>query len=180
MFWEQHIKTHVLRLVQGDITDQHTDAIVNAANSSLVLGGGVAGAIRQKGGPQIQKECDAIGGTPTGSAVITSGGQLPATYVMHAVGPIWGNQSDEVSQVLLASAVKSCLELCMQYKLHSITFPALSTGIFGFPKDIAAKIMYQTIRTFLSNYSSPIHIQICLYNQIDYDIFLKIFQSFSN
>lgn len=173
MFWEQHINVHVMRLIQGDITDQPTDAIVNAANSSLILGAGVAGAIRQKGGPQIQKECDRIGGTPTGTAVITSGGQLPAKFVIHAVGPIWGTQSETQSQELLASAVKSCLELCVLYKLRSITFPALSTGVFGFPKDLAAKIMFQTIRLFLSNISSPIIVQICLYNRSDYDIFLK-------
>jgi len=125
--YELKIKNHILRIIQDDITNEKTDAIVNAANSSLILGAGVAGAIRQKGGPKIQEECNKIGFTPTGKAAITTGGMLHAPFVIHAVGPVWGEQSDAQSQKLLASAIDASMQILLQRKLHSITFPALST-----------------------------------------------------
>lgn len=125
-----------ISLVEGDITEQDTDAIVNAANAQLVLGAGVAGAIRRKGGPQIQLECDQIGGTPVGTAVITSGGLLKARYVIHAVGPQMGEGSEDAK---LKGATLSSLKLADEKGLRSLAFPAISTGIFGFPIDRCAR-----------------------------------------
>ncbi len=117
-----------LELTQGDITDQTTDAIVNAANTALQLGGGVAGAIRRKGGPKIQEECNKIGGTYVGGAVITTGGNLKAKYVIHAVGPIHGDEHEDAK---LKDATLNSLILADKKNLKSIAFPAISTGIFG-------------------------------------------------
>ncbi len=127
-----------LRLVEADLTDMEVDAIVNAANSALQLGGGVAGAIRRKGGPQIQQECDQIGGTPVGTAVITTGGQLKAKHVIHAVGPRMG-EGDEDRK--LREATLNSLKLADQHQLESIAFPAISTGIFGYPIERCAQVM---------------------------------------
>src|SRR3990172_3915451 len=121
-----------IRLVQGDITEQKTDAIVNAANSHLQHGGGVAGAIVKKGGQIIQKESDKIGYVPVGKSAITTAGKLPSKYVIHAVGPRWG-EGDEDNK--LKSAVISSFKLADEKKLKSISIPAISAGIFGFPKD---------------------------------------------
>src|SRR5947209_7276994 len=125
-----------LELVKGDITDLAVDAIVNAANSYLVLGAGVAGAIDEKGGPSIQSECDAIGHCDVGSAVITGGGELPAQYVIHAVGPIQGEGNEEAK---LAGATRTSLQLARQHGLVSIAFPAISTGTFGYPLAACAR-----------------------------------------
>jgi len=126
------INNTFLELTQGDITDQTTDAIVNAANAALQMGGGVAGAIRRRGGPAIQEECNRIGGTYVGGAVITTGGNLAAKYVIHAVGP---RQGDEHADAKLKDATLNSLLLADKNRLKSIAFPAISTGIFGFPKD---------------------------------------------
>jgi O-acetyl-ADP-ribose deacetylase (regulator of RNase III) len=162
-------------LIQGDITDQTTDAIVNAANSELILGAGVAGAIKTKGGPTIQEECYKLGGTPVGTAVITNAGKLPAKKVIHAVGPIWGLQSDDQSKKLLASAVRKSLQLILDNDLHSITFPAISTGVYGFPKALAAQIIIHEIIEFLESLArtsiDPLLIQICLFGDEDFMIF---------
>ncbi|HJT58685.1 MAG TPA: O-acetyl-ADP-ribose deacetylase [Ktedonobacteraceae bacterium] len=132
-----------LALMQGDIVKVQVDAIVNAANSALAGGGGVDGAIHRAGGPSIMQECRKIGGCPTGSAVATSAGKLPAKYVFHAVGPIYsGSKEDER---LLTSAYQSCLDLAEQYALHSIAFPSLSTGAYGYPLNLAAPIALRTI-----------------------------------
>jgi O-acetyl-ADP-ribose deacetylase (regulator of RNase III) len=136
-----------VELIQGDITESDTEAIVNAANSQLLLGGGVAGAIRTKGGPAIQEECDAIGHCPTGDAAVTSGGNLPARYVIHAVGPRWG-EGEEVQK--LRDATWNSLKRADEVGARSITFPAISTGIFGFPLELAAKTMLQSVRDYLS------------------------------
>ena len=162
---------HLLRLLQGDITDQTTDAIVNAANTWLILGAGVAGAIRRRGGPTIQAECDDIGEIEVGGAVITTGGNLRAPHVIHAVGPIWGQYSPSQSQKLLADAVKYSLTVLEKAGLKSITFPALSTGIYGFPKELAAQTMINAIEKFVLNKSAPLFIQICLFSTADYTIF---------
>jgi O-acetyl-ADP-ribose deacetylase (regulator of RNase III) len=135
-----------LELVQGDITDMATDAIVNAANAQLVLGGGVAGAIRRKGGPSIQQECDRIGGTHVGGAVITGGGDLKARHVIHAVGPRMGEGDEDAK---LRDATLNSLILADQHGLKSIAFPAISTGIFGFPMDRCAQIMLKTTIDYL-------------------------------
>ena len=124
------IGDRTLELVEGDITEMETDAIVNAANDRLVLGGGVAGAIRRKGGPQIQAECDRIGGTFVGGAVLTTGGRLKARYVIHAVGPRMGEGNEDEK---LRNATLNSLKLADEHGLKSLAFPAISAGIFGFP-----------------------------------------------
>ncbi len=136
-----------IELVQGDITESDTDAIVNAANSQLVLGAGVAGAIRTKGGPAIQEECNAIGHCPVGGAVITSGGNLKARHVIHAVGPRQGEGNEEEK---LKNATLSSLKVAEENNLKSITFPAISTGVYGFPLDPCARIMLTTVKEYLS------------------------------
>ena len=141
---------HVVSLRQGDITDEVVDAIVNAANEGLVHGGGVAGAILRKGGLLIQEESDRIGRVPTGSAAIMGAGTLPAKYVIHAVGPVWRGHSPEENDRLLASATIASLEIARKQNLTSIAFPAISSGIFGFPKDRCAKVMLQAVQTWIN------------------------------
>jgi len=142
-----------LRIIQGDITQQSTDAIVNAANSSLMGGGGVDGAIHRAGGPAILEECQQIvarqGRLPTGKAVITTGGNLKAKYVIHTVGPIWhgGNKGEPE---LLASAYKESLKLAAENNLNSISFPSISTGAYGYPVNQASKIAINAVITLLS------------------------------
>ena len=157
-------------LIQGDITESDTDAIVNAANSELILGGGVAGAIRKKGGPTIQQECDAIGECPVGGAVITSGGNLNARYVIHAVGPRWG-EGDEENK--LHNATLNSLKRADEKGLRSIAFPALSTGIFGFPMDLAAKIMIQTVRGYLSQNTGIQRVVFLLFDEKGFIMFME-------
>ncbi len=141
-----------LGLIQGDITRQASEAIVNAANSSLMGGGGVDGAIHRAGGPTILEECKQIvarqGRLPTGKAVITTGGNLKAKYVIHTVGPIWhgGNKGEPE---LLASAYRESLKLASENKLSSISFPSISTGVYGYPTDQAAKVAINAVITFL-------------------------------
>lgn len=140
-----------LRLKQGDITKEKVDAIVNAANSSLMGGGGVDGAIHRAGGPIILEQNKKIvakqGPLPTGKAVITTGGNLPAKYVIHTVGPVWHGDRNEAS--LLASAYRESLKLAVENNLTSISFPSISTGAYGYPVDKAAKVALETIVNFL-------------------------------
>ncbi|MHA1718207.1 MAG: macro domain-containing protein [Promethearchaeota archaeon] len=170
---ENNEKKQTFQLIQGDITEQTTDAIVNAANTDLILGAGVAGAIRRKGGSSIQEECNSIGTCEVGGSVITNGGNLKAKYVIHAVGPIYHQYSPEKAQMLLENAIKSSLKVLEEKNLSSISFPAISTGIYGFPKQKAAKIMISTIIKFLSTASSPFFVQICLFSTEDFGIFNK-------
>lgn len=137
-----------LRLIRGDITTIPADAIVNAASEGLAQGGGVCGAIHRAGGPTIADECRRIGRTPTGRAAITTGGQLPARHVIHAVGPVWqGGQHDEAE--LLTSAYHSSLELADEHRLRTIAFPSISTGIFGYPVGLAARVALATVGEYL-------------------------------
>src|SRR5690349_3064543 len=135
-----------LELVEGDITELEVDAIVNAANEHLQLGAGVAEAIRAKGGPSIQEECNRIGGTPVGTAVMTAAGHLPAKWVIHAVGPRMGDGDEDKK---LAAAVRGALALADRRGVKSIALPAISTGVFGFPMDRAARIMLTEVQRFL-------------------------------
>ncbi|MBU0513469.1 MAG: macro domain-containing protein [Proteobacteria bacterium] len=151
-----------LELIGGDITEMDTEAIVNAANAQLVLGAGVAGAIRHKGGPSIQAECDRIGGTHVGGAVITGAGDLKARYVIHAVGPRQG-EGDEDQK--LAGATKQSLLRCEETGVKSIAFPAISTGVFGFPVDRAARIMLRTAVDHLRGETVLERVVFCLYGQ---------------
>jgi O-acetyl-ADP-ribose deacetylase (regulator of RNase III) len=171
---EQGIARGTLRLVQGDITAREVDAIVNAANSHLQHGGGVAAAIVRKGGKVIQDESDRIGFTPVGTAVVTGAGNLPATFVIHAVGPRMG-EGDEDNK--LRNAVLNSLLLASQRKLRSISFPAISSGIFGFPKDRCAKILVTAAADFLlAHEDGPLEIvEFCIYDEPTLGFFRKEF-----
>jgi O-acetyl-ADP-ribose deacetylase (regulator of RNase III) len=152
-----------VELTKGDITALEVDAIVNAANEHLQLGGGVAGAIRRRGGPTIQEECDRIGHCSVGGAVVTGAGELPARWVIHAVGPVWrGGGAGE--ERLLASAIRSSLERAEQVGAKSVALPALSTGVFGFPVDRAADISMGEARRFASGARSVERIIFCLFD----------------
>jgi O-acetyl-ADP-ribose deacetylase (regulator of RNase III) len=159
-----------LELVQGDITDQDTDAIANAANSGLRGGGGVDGAIHRAGGPDIMKECRTIGGCPTGSAVITTAGNLKAKHVIHAVGPIWrGGGSGE--RDLLAGAYRTCLELARKHELQSISFPSISTGVYGYPVGDAAKVALSAAVEHLKGDTSVKRVLFVLFDEGTFDAY---------
>jgi O-acetyl-ADP-ribose deacetylase (regulator of RNase III) len=163
------INGRTLELVEEDITDQDTDAIVNAANQHLQLGSGVAGAIRTKGGPAIQRECDDIGHCPVGGAVITGGGNLKARHVIHAVGPFGGDPNADED---LASATKNSLKVAEQSNLKSIAFPAISTGVFGYPIDKCAHTMLSIAIKHLQRAETTLdHIVFCLYGKPAYAVF---------
>jgi O-acetyl-ADP-ribose deacetylase (regulator of RNase III) len=170
------IKGKILRLVQGDLTHRDVDAIVNAANSSLRHGGGVAGAIVRKGGQSIQDESDKIGFVPVGHAAITGAGRLPAKFVIHAVGPRMG-EGDEDNK--LRSAVISSLQLASEKKLGSISFPAISSGIFGFPRDRCAKILVGEALNFLNKHpeSRLNEVEFCIYDDETLEYFRKEFEN---
>lgn len=153
-----------LELVQGDITKEHTDAIVNAANESLLGGGGVDGAIHRAAGPQLLAECRTLGGCPTGDAKITKGYKLPANYVIHTVGPAYRDGKHNEPQ-LLASAYRRSLELANANHLHSVAFPAISTGIYGYPRAEAAHIAFTTIIDFFKTHDVPTQVCMVLYDK---------------
>ena len=162
------INKSILELVHGDITELDTDAIVNAANAQLVLGGGVAGAIRRKGGPEIQAHCNKIGRISVGQAAITTAGNLKAKHVIHAVGPRMG-EGDEDEK--LKNATLSALRLADENNLASIAFCAISTGIFGYPIDRCAKIMLKTTIDYLNDKTNLEKVVFCLYDKSAYDVF---------
>lgn len=162
------INQTVIELIKGDITELTTDAIVNAANAQLVLGGGVAGAIRRKGGPKIQEECNKIGGTFVGGAVITTGGNLKARYVIHAVGPMMG-EGDEDHKLRQATA--NSLRLADEHQLGSLAFPAISTGIFGYPLDRCAMIMLSETINYLHGKTGLKKVVFCLFDEQAFSIF---------
>jgi O-acetyl-ADP-ribose deacetylase (regulator of RNase III) len=164
------IGSRVLELVEGDITEMDTEAIVNAANAQLVLGGGVAWAIRRKGGPAIQAECNRIGGTFVGGAVITGGGKLKAKYVIHAVGPRMGEGREDEK---LKNATLNSLRIADENKIRSIAFCAISTGIFGYPIDRCAKIMLAVAIEHLNGRTTLERVVFCLYDRDSYETFEK-------
>ncbi|MCS6951050.1 MAG: macro domain-containing protein [bacterium] len=155
-----------LVLVQGDITKEQVDAIVNAANEWLQHGGGVAAAIVRAGGEVIQEESNRIGRVPTGHAAVTSGGRLPARYVIHAVGPIWSHYSPEEADRLLASAVHSSLQRADELGIATIAFPAISSGIYGFPKDRCARVMMEAVEEYFAQHpdSSVREVRLVLFD----------------
>ncbi len=167
---EIEVNNSKIRLIQGDITKLGTDAIVNAANSQLILGGGVAGAIRSKGGPTVQEECNRIGGTFVGGAVITTGGKLKAKHVIHAVGPRMGEGNEDEK---LKNATLNSLRLMDDNNLKSIAFPAISTGIFGYPIDRCSKIMIATAKEYLNGNTQVNEVIFCLYTTSDFEVFDK-------
>ena len=166
----------MIQVVQGDITTEDVDAIVNAANEHLQHGGGVAGTISKKGGSTIQKESDEWirqhGSVPHSHPAWTSGGRLPAKYVIHAVGPIWGNGDEDTK---LADAVTGSLKVADELKCSSMALPAISTGIYGFPKDRAARIIFSSIdKYFVENPSSMVKtVKLVLFDQPSVDVFMK-------
>lgn len=162
------ISNSILELFEGDITEMQTEAIVNAANAQLILGGGVAGAIRRKGGPQIQNECTKIGGTFVGGAVMTTGGNLEAKYVIHAVGPRMGEGNEDQK---LKNATLNSLKLADGNNLKSISFPAISTGVFGFPIQRCAEIMLKTTIDYLKGQTGLEKVIFCLFGRDNYRVF---------
>lgn len=162
----------------GDISQQQVDAVVNAANATLMGGGGVDGAIHNAGGPQILEECRELRrtrfpkGLPTGEAVITSGGKLAARYVIHTVGPIKGRASDLDAQ-LLAACYRNCLSLAVEHDLQTIAFPSISTGAYGYPREEAALVSSEAIASFLSTDKVLKEVRLVFYKRGDADVFLK-------
>lgn len=165
-------------VVVGDITRQNVDAIVNAANWTLLGGGGVDGAIHARGGPEILKECQEIRNTryprglPTSEAVITTGGSLPARYVIHTVGPIYGRDREHEAE-LLAACYRNSLTMARQHSLTSIAFPSISTGAFGYPKHEAAVIASRAIKDFLANDDAIMQVLLVFFGVGDARMFLK-------
>ena len=164
------VKNSLIKIVLGDITDLDTDVIVNAANAQLILGGGVAGAIRRKGGQKIQEECNEIGGTFVGGAVITTGGNLKTKHIIHAVGPRMGEGNEDTK---LTNAVLNSLRLMDEHGLKTISFPAISTGIFGYPIDRCAKLLISTTKKYLVGETQIKEVIFCLYSNPDYEVFRK-------
>jgi O-acetyl-ADP-ribose deacetylase (regulator of RNase III) len=161
---EKRVGTCTLRLVQGDITQQRVDAIVNAANARLAGGGGVDGAIHRAGGPTIMEECRRIGGCPTGKAVVTGAGRLPAKWVIHAVGPIWrGGEHGEPE--LLASAYRESLARAREIGARSVAFPSLSTGAYRYPVAQAARIALGTVLEELRTHGRPEEVVFVLFDE---------------
>ena len=167
-----------LTLMRADITDQDTDAIVNAANSSLLGGGGVDGAIHRAGGPQILEECKMIRATcgecPPGEAVVTGGGKLKCRFVIHTVGPIWHGGTHGEEQ-LLASAYRHCLRLAAERNVRTIAFPSISTGAYGFPIQRAANIAVSTVTDFLKRDSSLEEVRFIVFSHDDYEVYALLF-----
>lgn len=181
---EMTVKNTKLSTFQGDITKQATDAIVNAANPSLMGGGGVDGAIHRAGGPVILEECKKIvakqGRLPTGKAVITTGGNLKAHYVIHTVGPVWhGGAGDEVE--LLRSTYYECLKLAGESELASISFPSLSTGAYGYPIDEAARVAVGTVISFLKEQPTPLReVLFVLFDSLTYQSYCCALRAYLN
>ena len=166
-----------LHLLRGDITQIQVDAIVNAANSALAGGGGVDGAIHRAGGPDIMRELDSIrereGGCPTGSAVVTGAGQLPAKYIFHAVGPRYrGGQDNE--RDLLASCYETCLRLAAERSLETMSFPSISTGIYGYPLDEAAEVAVDIVAGWLQNNAGSVRtVKLVQFSEHDHETYRR-------
>lgn len=166
-----------ITLLQGDITKMEVDAIVNAANSSLLGGGGVDGAIHRAGGPAILEECrkirDKQGRCATGEAVITTAGRLPAKYVIHTVGPVW-NKGSEEEKALLRNAYLNSLQLAANYGVQRIAFPNISTGVYRFPKEVAAEIAVAAVKEFMSGDNRISELIFVCFEKDNYDIYAAL------
>jgi len=164
----ENLKSRI-EVVEGDITKQRVDAIVNAANTTLLGGGGVDGAIHRAAGPELLDECRTLGGCPTGQAKITKGWRLPAKWVIHTVGPVWRDGSHREEE-LLASCYRNSLALAEQKGVRTIAFPSISTGAYGFPMDKAARIAVTEIRTFLEQNSSMEKVVLVCFGRSAFDV----------
>ncbi len=172
------IHQSLIEIVQGDITQQETEAIGNAANSALAGGGGVDGAIHRAGGPAIMAELKAkYRGCPTGSAVITGGGNLKAKYVLHAVGPIYSGTPKDAP--LLASAYRTCLELCTQHGISSIAFPSISTGVYGYPVEEASRVAIKTVMDYLKHHPEIKLVRFVLFDSKTYETYKEALKELS-
>jgi O-acetyl-ADP-ribose deacetylase (regulator of RNase III) len=164
---------HPLEIIEGDITRLEVDAIVNAANQTLLGGGGVDGAIHRAAGPGLLKECRTLGGCPTGHAKITNAYNLPCKFIIHAVGPVWrGGRQDE--EKLLAEAYRHALWIAENTKLRSIAFPNISTGVYGFPKERAAGIAIGTVSDFLETSTYLKRVIFCIFDQENRQIYRRL------
>ncbi len=170
---ECKIHNSVIEIVEGDITQQDTVAIVNAANRTLRGGGGVDGAIHRAGGPKILEECIRIGGCETGEAVITTGGDLKARYVIHTVGPVYRDGLHNEPQ-LLENAYRNCLRLASSKGIKSVSFPSISTGAYGYPLEDAAKIALSTTKTFLEKHAEIDLVRFVLFGQKALTVYEKV------
>ncbi|MDI6761673.1 MAG: O-acetyl-ADP-ribose deacetylase [Thermodesulfobacteriota bacterium] len=167
---KEMVHQSVLEVVQGDITQQDTEAIGNAANSRLAGGGGVDGAIHRAGGPTIMADLRAkYTGCPTGSAVITGGGNLKAKYVLHAVGPIYSGSPKDAQ--LLSSAYRTCLELCTQHQISAIAFPSISTGVYGYPVEEASRVALKTVKDYLKGHPEIKLVRFVLFDSKTYSVY---------
>jgi len=174
----KHDNTKIIKLMRGDITERNTDVIVNAANSYLKHGGGVAAAIVRKGGPTIQEESNNIGFVPVGSAVLTTAGKLSCKAVIHAVGPRIGEGNEDQK---LTNAVRNALLLASEQNFSSVSLPAISSGIFGFPKDKCAKILVEESKRFLENETTSIEvIEFCIIDDETIEYFKAQFSDTKN
>jgi O-acetyl-ADP-ribose deacetylase (regulator of RNase III) len=162
-----------LRLIKGDITKVSADAIVNAANSSLLGGGGVDGAIHRAAGPELLEECRKVGGCPTGEARLTLGYRLPAKYVIHTVGPVWSGGSRREPE-LLAGCYRNALSLAAKTKLDSIAFPSISTGAYGYPIEKAARVALGEVRSFLKENERPTLVVFVLFSNGDLWVYRSV------
>lgn len=160
-----------LELVQGDITEEETDAVVNAANKRLAPGGGVAGAIHNAAGPELYEECKELGGCETGEAKITGGYELPADHVIHTVGPVYSDS--EKDETDLRRSYRNSLELAVENDIESISFPSISTGAFGYPTEDAAEVTLDEIKNFLEENDAVGLVRMVLYSDEDYQIYLE-------
>ena len=168
----------IIRAQLADITKLDVDAIVNAANSSLLGGGGVDGAIHRAAGPELVHECRLLGGCKTGEAKITKGYRLPAKHIIHTVGPVWRGGIWQEAE-FLSSCYLRCLELASVHPIHSIAFPSISTGIFGYPIDSACRIAVSTTRSFLNKPDPIVEVVFCCFSQSDLDVYEEVLKGLS-
>jgi O-acetyl-ADP-ribose deacetylase (regulator of RNase III) len=167
-----------LRIVTADITTLDVDAIVNAANSSLLGGGGVDGAIHRAAGPQLLAECETLGGCKTGDAKITRGYRLPAGHVIHTVGPVWQG-GDDGEPELLASCYRRSLEIAAEHGCRTVAFPGISTGVYGYPKEAAAEVAVRTVIAFLAAAELPEIVTFCCFDAMSADLHGRALQRFA-
>jgi len=176
-------RTTRVSIVQGDVTEQNVDAVINAANSSLMGGGGVDGAIHKRGGPRILEECKMLrrmywpNGLPTGKAAITSGGQLKARHVIHTVGPVWrGGNRGEPGE--LADCYSNSLALAKEKRLKSVAFPSISTGAYGYPIEAASRVALKTVKEFVEKEGWPPRVVFVLFSNRDFEVYERTAKEF--